>query len=82
MSKVGVEVGQALEETCVEEEKSSSLLTATAPNFSQTAIIVQFEENDPENPQNWAPWRKWSIVSLVAMMFMLACVYIYISPCC
>ena len=32
------------------------------------AILVDFEENDPENPLNWSPMQKWLIVFAISWM--------------
>lgn len=31
-------------------------------------VLVDYEENDPENPLNWSSTRKWLIVSAVSWM--------------
>lgn len=31
-------------------------------------VLVDFEENDPENPLNWSSMRKWLIVFVVSWM--------------
>ncbi|CED82158.1 Synaptic vesicle transporter SVOP and related transporters (major facilitator superfamily) [Phaffia rhodozyma] len=34
-------------------------------------ILVQFEENDPENPMNWSTGRKWTITILLNLMTLI-----------
>ena len=31
-------------------------------------ILVDYEENDPENPLNWSPMQKWLIVFAISWM--------------
>lgn len=38
------------------------------PASDQDVVIVDFEENDPENPLNWSPMHKWMIVFVVSWM--------------
>lgn len=31
-------------------------------------ILVDYEENDPENPLNWSPTQKWLMVFVISWM--------------
>jgi len=31
-------------------------------------VLVDYEENDPENPLNWSPMHKWLIVFAISWM--------------
>lgn len=46
-------------------------------------VLVDFEENDPENPLNWSLTQKWMIVFVVSWMGFVRCVFflanLYIS---
>ena len=35
---------------------------------SPDVVLVDYEENDPENPLNWSPMHKWLIVIAISWM--------------
>lgn len=57
--------------TIAESENKKSAETTLAHNIREgdpDVILVDFEENDPENPLNWSSTHKWLIVFVVSWM--------------
>lgn len=51
------------------DEKPLEPLTSTVTEGRNPAIVlVDFEDNDPENPMNWSSVRKWLMVIVVSWM--------------
>ncbi|RAL07669.1 MFS general substrate transporter [Aspergillus homomorphus CBS 101889] len=46
------------------EQPLENVIEDSDPDF----VIVDFEENDPQNPLNWSPMHKWLIVIVVSWM--------------
>ncbi|KAF9699553.1 hypothetical protein EKO04_002693 [Ascochyta lentis] len=57
-SVVGNENGKAVEQSLGTSIKESD----------PDVVLVDYEENDPENPLNWSPMQKWLIVFAISWM--------------
>jgi hypothetical protein len=52
-----------------EDEKTAEQpLENTIGDGDPDVVLVDFEENDPENPLNWSSMHKWMIVFVVSWM--------------
>ena len=52
-----------------ENEKTAEQLLENAIGDSDPdVVLLDFEENDPENPLNWSSMHKWLIVFVVSWM--------------
>lgn len=58
-------------ETSKLEKPTHPPITSIEDRETSDTIVVDFEDNDPENPYNWSRGRKWSIVSAVSLMSLV-----------
>lgn len=50
------------------EKFAESPLEIPIGDSNHDIVLVDYEENDPENPLNWSPMRKWLIVCAISWM--------------
>lgn len=50
------------------EKAVDRLGVATDRDSSPDVVLVDFEDNDPDNPVNWSPVHKWLIVFAISWM--------------
>ncbi|EEP82155.1 predicted protein [Uncinocarpus reesii 1704] len=51
-----------------DEKVAKQPLENTTEVGDSSVVLVDFEENDPENPLNWSPMHKWLIVFVISWM--------------
>ena len=51
-----------------EDNKLAEQPLENAEDSDQDFVLVDFEENDPQNPLNWSQTQKWSIVFAISWM--------------
>lgn len=51
-----------------EHEKFTDQPLETPLDSNSDIVLVDYEENDPENPLNWSPMHKWLIVFAISWM--------------
>ena len=50
------------------EKIAEQLLEIPIGDSNPDVVLVDYEENDPENPLNWSPMHKWLIVFVISWM--------------
>jgi hypothetical protein len=56
------------------EKSAEEPLQSSTVDGDQNIILVDYEENDPENPLNWSQTRKWLTVFAISWMGFVRCV--------
>ena len=60
---------ESMAEAGGENEKfAEQPLEITIGDGNPDVVLVDYEENDPENPLNWSPMQKWLIVFAISWM--------------